>query len=73
MTTVRSEGERKIDHNIPVFVVASVRSCHAGGLSLASTFIPSGYTTILATLGGSTLRFGTTTFVVLGWCGRVYQ
>ena len=56
-----------------VFTVASVRSCHAGGFSLAATLIPSGSTSILATPGGPTLRFGANTFVVLGWCGRFYQ
>ena len=56
-----------------VFMVARIRSCHAGEFSLAATLIPSRYTTILAVLGGPTLRFRATTFVVLGWCGRFYQ
>ena len=49
-----------------VFVDAGIRSCHAGGFTLAAILISSGYTTMLATMGGPTHRFIATTFVLLG-------
>ena len=54
-----------------MFMVASVRLCHAaGGFTLTATLVMSGYAIILTNMGGSTLCFRATTFVVLG---RFYQ
>ena len=54
-----------------VFVVAGIRSRHAGGFTLAATLIPSECAIILTTKSGPTLCFGATTFVVLGlFCQR---
>ena len=50
-----------------LFVVAGIRSCHAAGeFTLSATRITSGYAIILTTMGGPTLCFRATTFVVLG-------
>ena len=53
-----------------VFGIAGIRSHHAGGFTLTTTLITSGYAAILTIIGGPTLRFRATTFVVLG---RFYQ
>ena len=53
-----------------VFIVASVRLCHAaGGFTVTATLITSGYAIILTNMGGPTLCFRATTFVF----GHFYQ
>ena len=51
-----------------MFVVAGVRSYHAGGFIRNLTLIMSEYVFILTTMGDPTLCFRATTFVVLGRC-----
>ena len=54
-----------------VFVVASIRSRHAGEFILIVTLITFGDAMVLTNMGGPTLRFRATTFMVLGhFCQR---
>ena len=47
-----------------VFISASMRSCHAaGGFTLTTTLITSGYAIILTNMGSLELYFRGTTFV----------
>ena len=53
-----------------MFAVARIRSRHAGEIICIVTIITFGDAMVLTTMGGPTLRFRVTTFVVLG---RFYQ